>query len=275
MQSRLTLMDLPEFHVLAANWAEDIYGTFPRTTEGGLEHFTTGDDKLSLNRNHQQLSADTVFMTNLFLAKTARMNNHEEWGEEAAYQLLLHIKYLLDNKTMLFSHGWDFDKRDNFGKTFWCRGNSWMAYGIPLYLEIMQGKLPDAVSRYLIEVYQNQIQALFSLQSTDHLWHTVLDDSESYVESSGSAGIIAGTFLGLHMGILPKEFTGNAQQSIRSLMGKVDDRGIVTDVSAGTPISANRETYKHIRKLPIVYGQALTICAFAEYLNFSHSEKHV
>lgn len=58
-------------------------------------------------------------------------------------------------------------------------------------------------------------------------------------------------------------------------MGKVDDRGIVTDVSTGTPISANRETYKHIRKLTMVYGQALTICAFAEYLNFSHSEKHV
>jgi unsaturated rhamnogalacturonyl hydrolase len=264
----LTLMNYPEFHSLAKSWVLDIEQHFPRTDEDGLEHFTTGNTKETIVRNPEQLWADTVFMCVLFLTKMAQQLDRRDLGDEATYQVLLHIKYLLDPQTSLFSHGWDFKQRHNFGNIFWCRGNSWMAYGLPLYLESNQSALSSADRRYLANVISNQMEQLFSLQDTAGLWHTVLDDSSSYIETSGSAGIIAGVFLALRLGILPSDFAPLAQKSLVALLSEVTDQGVLDNVSAGTPLSANKTDYKQIRRLPMAYGQALAICACAEYMEY-------
>ena len=264
----LTLSAYPEYEKMALDWATDIYTKFPRTAEGGLEHFTTGADKNSISRNPGQLWADTIFMTVLFLAKMGQSTGNEQWLEEANYQTLLHIKYLLDPATGLFSHGWDFNRRNNLGRTFWGRGNCWLAYGLPLYLEMVGPTLAPAESRYLEVVISNQLRALFALQSPEHLWHTLLDDSSSYIEASGSAGILAGAFLALRLGILSDHYLDQAQAGLRALLGNVDEQGILHHVSAGTSLTDDRSAYKAIKQLPMAYGQALALCACAEYLSY-------
>lgn len=59
---------------------------------GGIQHLTI--DAL----NEQQLWADTIFMTVLFLAKLASVTNDRRFAEKALHQFLLHIHYLQDRK---------------------------------------------------------------------------------------------------------------------------------------------------------------------------------
>ncbi len=266
----LTIMDHPEYETLSLQWAELVMNKFERTTERGLQHNTTGLTKEKINRNHEQIWADTIFMTVLFLGKIGKKYQHQEWIDESIYQVLLHTKYLFDRKIGLFYHGWDFSKSSNFGANFWCRGNSWLAMGLPLFIDYMADELSEPDKKYLIQIYKNQVNALLSLlDEKENLWHTLLDDPTSYTETSGSAGILAGIYMGLNSGILPDEpYAEKTEDVLKALLRNIDEDGTIRGVSAGTAISHDREDYKNIIVKPMAYGQAMMLCALAESLKY-------
>lgn len=269
----LTLMDYPQFEELALEWCHNIYHNFERTTENGLQHNTTGKDKQNLTINSEQIWADTIFMTVLFLGKMGVKYQNKKWIEEAIYQVFLHTKYLLDRKTCLFYHGWDFSKRSNFGGNLWCRGNSWFTLGIPLFCQIMSKQLSTVEKKYLLTIYKNQIEGLISLcDKKEHIWHTILNDPSSYIETSGSAGILSGIYLGLTNGYLVgKKYEIIGKKGIQSLLSYVDETGTLTGVSAGTAISEDAESYKNIIRKPMVYGQALCLFAINQYKKYTEN----
>ena len=111
----------------SARW---IMEHFPRTREGGFQHMTS--DTL----NDQELWDDTLFMTVLFLANMGRIEGNQAYIDEAQYQFLLHAKYLADDTTGLWYHGWTFHGRHNFARAFWGRGNCWITIAIPEFLQM-------------------------------------------------------------------------------------------------------------------------------------------
>ncbi|WP_390408998.1 glycoside hydrolase family 88/105 protein [Lacticaseibacillus jixiensis] len=262
-----TLMDYPEFEPLTNQWLITLLNDLPRTNEDGIEHTTTGNSKDKLHRNQNQIWADTMFMAVLFIAKMARKYHRNDWQAVAHYQVLLHLKYLLDRPTGLFYHGWDFTRRSNFNGLFWCRGNAWMTMAIPQYLNIAEASISQADKQYLQGVYRVQIDALMSLRDHDTgLWHTILNDSTSYIETSGSAGIVAGLLMGMQMGLLPTNaYRQLAEDAVASLLATIGEDGTVQGVSAGTPIGETAEHYKNIVIQPMAYGQAMMICALMQY----------
>lgn len=265
----LTLMDHSEFETLSLKWADEVMTKFNRTKEQGLQHDTTGATKDMLTINEGHLWADTIFMTVLFLAKMGRRHNRPEWIQEAIYQVLLHVKVLLDKETKLFCHGWDDQQNDNLGSIYWCRGNSWLTMGIPLFLQYTEETLDSGTKRFLIGVYQNQVSALMALQDQETgLWHTLLEDSTSYIETSGSAGIVAGIYVGIEGGYLEADrYLKECSMAVAGLLSSIDEEGTVTRVSAGTAISREPENYKQIIRKPMAYGQALMIFALVSVLN--------
>lgn len=269
----LTLCDYPEYEDLSLEWMTDIEANFIRTNENVIQHVTTGESKNSIRENKNQIWVDTTFMTLLFVAKMANKFEREDWEDDANYQILEHIKYLLDRKTGLFYHGWNFSSKSNYGGIFWCRGNSWMTYGIPLFLELNPAIHGTALAKYLAKIYSNQVKALFELRDASGLWHTILTDKSSYIETSGSAAIIAGVYLGLNAGLIDKKiYEEECDQSFDALLERVNVNGAVSGVSAGTAISSKIDDYKKIKQLPMAYGQALVLCAMAEFLQEKDSQ---
>lgn len=65
----LTLTDFPEFDALTNEWMEWVETEFPRTKERGLQHITSGIDKFTVKEHKEQIWADTLLMTILFMAK--------------------------------------------------------------------------------------------------------------------------------------------------------------------------------------------------------------
>ncbi len=139
---------------------------FPRTQLGGFQH-TTSDAV-----NHEELWADTVFMSVLFLANMGRILKNEEYAQEAEYQFLIHVKYLMNNESGLFYHGWTFDGNHNFAQALWARGNCWLTIAIPEYLKIAD--CDEAVRRFLAGALNRQVDALMSCQDESGMWHTLL-----------------------------------------------------------------------------------------------------
>lgn len=247
-----------EWLVLIKEWADWLLTSLPKTKEGGFQHVTAESD------NSGQLWDDTLFVAVLFLLRAGELTENHEYTEAGRYQFLLHEKYLADPATGLWYHGFTFHGRHNYGRVFWARGNSWITLAIPKLLEIT-GK-EDGLTRYMTNALQKQAMALKRLQDESGLWHTVLDDPDSYTEASGSAGIAAGLLMGVKMGLLGEEYLEIAFKAVTKMLSLIDENGMVRQVSIGTPLGENREFYKNIPLAPMAYGQALCMLYFIELL---------
>lgn len=246
------------------DWAKWLMECLPRTCEGGFQHVTSANgDRLGVRLNENEIWIDTLFMTVLFLNKMGQKYNNTEWINESIHQVLLHIKYLCNNETGLFYHGWTFNQMNNFGGIFWCRGNSWFTLGILEYIEMFKGGLNAGVKEYMLCAYRAQVKRLKNLQSDNGLWHTVLTDKSSYMEVSGSAAITAGIIKGIKMGILGDEYLQAAKKGVQGILDNIDKDGVVLNVSGGTGMGYDKEHYKNILIAPMAYGQALTVLALA------------
>lgn len=157
-------------------------------------------------------------MTVLPLAQIGILLNRPHYIQEAKYQFLLHVQYLSDPVTGLWYHGWEFTPTPgsstagipddtkpghNFADALWARGNCWITVAIPVFLEVLGEKyLPsdDPIRKFLISTFRRQVDALVKCQNKQSgLWHTLLVDPSSYVETSATAGFAAGIFAGIRM----------------------------------------------------------------------------
>lgn len=271
----LTLIDLcdvykdKEFEELCLEWAEWLMKDLPKTKENGFQHVTSalhGRDGLTLNEG--QLWIDTLFMMALYLNKMGVKYKKEEWIAESIYQVLIHIKYLYEKKNGLFYHGWTFIENNNFGEIFWCRGNSWFTLGLMEFIESSEKYIEKGTKEFMLATYRAQVEKLTELQDVSGGWHTVLDDKDSYLETSGTASIVAGIFKGIQSGVLDKKYEEVALKGLNFILENIAEDGTVLNVSGGTGIGMNKEHYKNIIIAPMAYGQSLTIVALAEALKY-------
>ncbi len=257
----------PEFESLCVDWAKWLMECMPRTRWGGFQHVTSANgDRQGVRLNESEMWIDTLFMTVLFLNRMGQKYHNQEWIDESIHQVLMHIKYLCDKRTGLFFHGWSFSRGDNFGGVFWCRGNSWFTLGILDWLEMFRGTLNRGVRTFVLDTYLAQAKALKGLQDESGLWHTVLDDSTSYLEVSGSAAITAGILKGVRSGILDDSYIACTEKAVRAIIDNIASDGTVLNVSGGTGMGMNAEHYKNILIAPMAYGQSLVILALVEAL---------
>ena len=234
-----------------------IMANFPRTREGGFQHMTS--DSL----NDQELWDDTLFMTVLFLANMGRIEGKQEYIEEAQYQFLLHAKYLADRQTGLWYHGWTFHGRHNFAGAFWGRGNCWITIAIPEFLEMVP--CAPAVRRTLTELLRAQAESLVKYQDESGMWHTLIDDQDSYVEASATCGFAYGILRGVHTGLLDSAYLEAVGKALDPILACVADNGVVNQVSYGTPMGReSKDFYKKIPIQPMPYGQALAMLLLIE-----------
>ena len=270
----LTLAELNEsyhdeqFEQLCLKWADWLMCCLPRTKEGGFQHVTSANgDRQGVRLNENEMWIDTLFMTVLFLNKMGQKYNRQDWIDETIHQVLMHIKYLFDKETGLFYHGWTFNEYNNFGGIFWCRGNSWFTLGILDYIDMFQGTMNAGLKTFIIDTYKAQVAKLKALQDpASGLWHTVLLDSTSYLETSGTAAITAGMIKGIRYGILDDSYLPCVIKAVQGILENIDEDGTVLNVSGGTGMGYNAEHYKNILIAPMAYGQSLTILALAEAL---------
>lgn len=254
-----------EYEEIMREWAEWIMNSMKRTMEGGIQHSHAELE------NDQSLWDDTLMMTVLFLAKAGNIFRRSDYIEEAIYQFLVHVKYLTDTKTGLWYHGWTFAERSNFAGALWGRGNCWVTIFIPEFLETVE--LPPSVRRYAIYALQAQAAALERYQDPSGMWHTLIDDETSYLESSCTAGFCYGILKGIRKGYLDSRLEACGRKALEALIERITPEGELAGVSYGTNVGSTLEHYRQIPMSKMHYGQALAMLALIEGLEWQEKRE--
>ena len=211
-------------------WAEWVMEEMPRTNEGGLQHATYGPE------NKNQLWDDTLMMTVLPLAKIGKLLN------------------------------WTFEGNHNYAEALWARGNCWITIAIPEIIEILELPKGDSLREFLLSTLNAQVAALAKYQDESGLWHTLINDSNSYLESSATAGFAYGILKAVHKKYISSEYEEVANKAIAGLLNEIDETGEVQHVSVGTGMGDNLDFYRTIGMTAMPYGQSLTILCLTELL---------
>lgn len=250
---------------IAENWADWIKDNLRRTELDGYQHVVI--DRL----NDQQLWDDTLFMTCLFMGVAGRVTDRQDLIDEAEYQFLLHIKYLSDNQTGLWYHGWTFNGRHNFAKALWGRGNSWYTTSSVEFITLMKGKINKSIEKLVISALNEQIKSLINYQSDSGLWHTLITDEYSPLESSATAGIAYGMLKAIRIGLIDENnkdaALSSALRATEAIINCIDETGIVLNASDGTAMGHDLQYYCDIPNTPVPYAQALAILLMVELKN--------
>lgn len=255
-----------KYEKLCLDQAEFLMNELPKTKDGGFQHVTSAiGDRNGVMLNDGQIWADTLFMAVLFLQQMGIRYNNEDWKAEATHQFLVHIKYLYSKNSGLFYHGFSFERNDNFGGIYWCRGNSWFTLGVTIFLE-KADYLDKGTRQFLIDTFVDHAESLKNYQAENGLFHTVINDVSSYEEVSGSAAMAAGLLRGIKQGLLSDDYKECAQRAVAAICDNVDADGTVLNVSAGTGMGMDVQHYKNIQIRPMAYGQSLALVALCEAL---------
>ncbi|WP_208560035.1 glycoside hydrolase family 88/105 protein [Marinilactibacillus kalidii] len=249
-----------EFKPYLEQWAEWVMYDMPRTDENGLQHMTYGPP------NTNQLWADTLMMTVLPLAKIGLLLDRPDYVEEAKKQFLLHIKYLSDRKTGLWYHGWTFEGHHHFAEALWGRGNCWATIAIPEIIDILNLKAGDHFYEFLVETLRRQVEALHEYQDESGLWPTLINEADSYLEASATAGFVFGILKGVRKRYLSKDHLPMAEKAIKGLLNNINEEGELEKVSIGTALKDDLDYYRNVKITTMPYGQSLAILALSEYL---------
>lgn len=203
----------------------------------------------------EQVWADTLFMAAFFLLRVGVKLRDESIIQDALHQYDWHIKYLQDEATGLWYHGYSNLRKDHMSGFFWARANAWAAYTMAQ----VRIRLPEP---YLYPPYmdidcslRDQLSGLKALQTEDGLWRTVLDDAESYEELSASCGIAAAMLL--HGNPLHTKY---AQKACEGILSNITEDGRLLNVSGGTAVMRDLASYRSIsRKWVQGWGQGLAL----------------
>jgi unsaturated rhamnogalacturonyl hydrolase len=230
----------------------------PRTADGTLIHLA------------DMVWDDTLMGVIPFLVEMHQVTGDPQYLDAAADQVLRHAAHLQNGTTGLYHHAWSEPLDALSGPSYWGRGNGWV---MAATVELLAA-LPSTHPAYaqVLANYRQQAVALAKLQDSSGQWHTVVNRSDFYLESSGSALIAAGLAAGAQHGwldsILIPGLPAILTAAERGVWQAVAADGLVQAVSGPTGPMEDEEAYNQIDAGAVeLYGQGAVLLAGAALLN--------
>jgi unsaturated rhamnogalacturonyl hydrolase len=199
---------------------------------------------------------DDMFMITAVQAQAYRATKDSKYIDRAAREMVLYLDTIqLENG--LFYHSPD-------AHFAWARGNGWMAAGMAEILRILPKDNPNR--ERIMEGYHKMMAALLKYQEEDGMWRQIIDDTEAWKETSGTAMFTYAMITGVKNGWLDKrEYGTAARKGWLALISYINTDDELTEVCEGTNIKNDREHYMTRKRIVgDLHGQApLLWCATA------------
>jgi unsaturated rhamnogalacturonyl hydrolase len=199
---------------------------------------------------------DDVWMIGALQAEAWRLTDEDRFADRAALTARIYLERL-QQPNGLFHHGPD-------APHFWGRGNGWVAAGLAEVLGTVPRDHPDWEA--ILAGYHRMMDALLEHQAADGMWRQLIDQPDSWAETSCTAMFAYAMHAGVRMGFLGSEHYDAAIKAWR-VFDYLDDRGRLTWICTGTGQSADPQYYLD---RPVVtgdlHGQAALLWLEAEVL---------
>ena len=214
------------------------------------------------------LWADDLYMSVPFLCRYYQLTGAAKYIDDAAGQLLRYRRYLYLPEQEIMSHVYDVKIGKATGVP-WGRGNGWVAFSFSELLAVLPNNHPDRPE--LLQIFNDLCDGYLALQDETGMWHQVLTDTQSYLETSCTAMFIYAFSRGVRFGWLhdPERYL---QAAIKGWYGltriAVDEQGNIYGVCRGSGFSFTADYYKN--DLPWVlndtHGIGIVLLAGVELL---------
>lgn len=153
--------------------------------------------------------------------------------EEAVKQIMGYRKILLDPEKKMYYHIWDQDRKKFERGLFWGVGNGWAAAGMTRVVRALP-KSMESEKKIIAGFISELLDACLKYQRSDGLFHDILDDPNSFVETNTAQMLAYTIFRGVKGGWLDRSFLKYAMKMRWAAHNKVDQYGLVQGV-CGAP----------------------------------------
>jgi rhamnogalacturonyl hydrolase YesR len=204
----------PALHCAAAEQLAWLMERAPRTPEGTLHHVV----------ERPQVWVDSFYMAPPFLAAAGE-------SAEAVRQVEGLRRLLWDADRRLYHHIWDDGAQEFTRAAFWGVGNGWAAAGMARVLELLPPEMAEDRVR-LAGYVREGLDGCLACQRPDGLFHDVVDDPSSFVETNLAQMLAYTIYRGINGAWLPQTYQAAADRMRAAAQGKVDAYGFVQGVCA-------------------------------------------
>ncbi len=189
----------------------------PRDQTGTLYHLD----------NSKQLWSDSIYMVPPFLAA------YKDY-DECMKQYRGYRARLWQSQKNLYSHRWSDDDNRFLSEKCWGGGNGWAAASFAIVYELLpkeQQEYRKEVSSYLVEL----LEGLLANMRSDGLFHDIVDDPQTYVETNLSQMAAFAIYKAVKNGAIDSSYLQAAKKMQQGALSKVDQFGYVQG-AAGSPM---------------------------------------
>ncbi len=176
---------------------------------------------------------DDMYMVTFLQSQAYRLTGDRKYIERAGKEMCMYLEKL-QRPDGLFDHA--------PGAPFaWGRGNGWMAAAMAMNLRHLPA---DSEWRApILKGYRKMMSALLKWQRPNGLWGQLVNDPESYDETSATAMFAYAFAEGAKAGILNGEYKAAVEKAYAALVARLDEYGNLPDVCVGTGWKNDRNHY--------------------------------
>ena len=213
----------------------------------------------------QTMWADDLFMGIPFIVRLGRVFDDEKYYDDAFLQLNEYFKKMYIEEDDLFSHIFyveDYEKSN----VPWGRGNGWVVVAMCEYLDLVpqDNKNYDNVKKLLHKL----LSGIMIHQGKNGLWHQVINQKESYEETSCTAMFLYGLCKAVQFNIFAVEEVKNViEAAYKGLCLKsIKTDGTIVGVCKGSGCSKNWTDYNLLGTVENDdHGTGIVLAALCEW----------
>ena len=223
----------------------DYVGDYIYNHQSRLEDGTFFRKEMMHHFHNMTMWADDLYMSVPFLVRYSQFTGDQKYLDDAANQFFGFKKRLFMPEEKIMSHVYDF-KYDSKTNVPWGRGNGWVVFSMTELLEVLPEDHPKRND--LIDFLNTLCEGYLALQDDEGMWHQVLNDHESYTETSCTSMFIYAFSRGIRFGWLknPEKYVKAIYKAWKGISKtSVDSNGNVYGVCRGSEFSFIADYYKY------------------------------
>ena len=223
----------------------DYVGDYIYNHQSRLEDGTFFRKEMMHHFHNMTMWADDLYMSVPFLVRYSQFTGDQKYLDDAANQFFGFKKRLFMPEEKIMSHVYDF-KYDSKTNVPWGRGNGWVVFSMTELLEVLPEDHPKRND--LIDFLNTLCEGYLALQDDEGMWHQVLNDHESYPETSCTSMFIYAFSRCIRFGWLknPEKYVKAIYKAWKGISKtSVDSNGNVYGVCRGSEFSFIADYYKY------------------------------
>lgn len=210
---------------------------------------------------------DDMYMCLPFMARMGALTGDECWYDDILTQVRGFYGRLYMKKKNLFSHIF-FVEENTPNRVAWCRGNGWVLLALS---EVLLHISRDyAGYGEILDVYKKFAEGVLSFRDREKgIWHQVVDNPESYIETSGSAMFITALARGVSNGWISAEYKNDISDAWNFLCREcIDENGNVYGICMGSGCNMEEKYYMQLGTIENDdHGIGVVLSAGTEIMN--------